>query len=72
MQLEGITQRYLSNLLDGDRNACRSVLGEALQTGMPANTVYTDLFWPVMQEIETRYRENQIDQIVNLIELEEN
>jgi len=63
MQLEGITQRYLDNLLDGDRNACRGVLGEALQTGMPANTVYTDLFWPVMQEIETRYRENQIDQI---------
>lgn len=63
MELEGITQRYLSNLLDGDRNACRSVLGEALQTGMPANTVYTELFWPVMQEIENRYRENEIDQI---------
>lgn len=63
MELEGITQSYLDSLLDGDRNACRNVLGEALQTGMPANTVYTELFWPVMQEIDSRYRDNQIDQI---------
>ena len=63
MDFEGINQRYLNNLLDGDRNGCREVLGEALQTGTPANTVYTELFWPVMQEIELRYRDNRIDQI---------
>ena len=63
MELDGIRVRYLESLLEGDRVVCRKVLGEALQTGTPATAVYSDLFWPIMAEVETLYREHRIDKI---------
>lgn len=57
------TARYLEKLLAGDRSGCRQVLGEALQTGTPANVIYSELFWPVMAEIDRLYREHRIDRI---------
>ena len=63
MDFKDINVRYLKELLQGDRKGCRDVLGEALQTGTPANTVYTELFWPIMEEIEQRFRDNRIDHI---------
>jgi len=53
MNYETIIGRYLENLLEGDRVGCREVLGEALKMGIPANTIYTELFWPVMTQIDT-------------------
>lgn len=34
-----------------------------MQTGTPANVIFTDLFWPVMAEVERRYRDSRIDRI---------
>ena len=62
MDFESIQLRYLDNLLQGNRLECRAILGEALQTGTPANTIYTELFWPIMTEISRLYREHQINQ----------
>jgi methanogenic corrinoid protein MtbC1 len=67
MDFEKINVRYLENLLKGDRNGCREVLGQALQTGTPVNTVYTELFWPVMKIVESLFRENRIDTITEKI-----
>jgi methanogenic corrinoid protein MtbC1 len=39
----GILERYLDALLQGDRKYCRTVIEEALQTGIPANSVYADI-----------------------------
>jgi len=61
MNLEQFLPKYLDKLLQGDRIGCREILGEALQTGTPVNTIYTDLFWPVMAELDRLYRENKID-----------
>jgi len=63
MNLEQFLPKYLEKLLDGDRIGCREILGEALQTGTPANIIFTDLFWPVITEVERLYRANQIDMI---------
>lgn len=63
MDFEKITARYLQDLLAGDRAGCRQVIGEALQTGTPANIIYTDLFWPVMAAVDQLYREDRIDVI---------
>ncbi len=52
--------RYLEPLLRGDRRACRSVIEEALQSGIPANSVYVDIVWPVMLEIEKLHRADKI------------
>ena len=63
MNLDEIKVRYVEKLVKGDRLGCRTILGEALQTGTPANVVYTDLLWPVMAAVERLYREHEIDMI---------
>jgi methanogenic corrinoid protein MtbC1 len=55
--------RYLEPLLRGDRKACRAVIEEALQSGIPANSVYLNIVWPVMVEIEKLMREDKITPI---------
>jgi len=52
--------RYLEPLLRGDRKSCRSVIEEALQKGIPANSVYIYIVWPIMVEIEKLLREERI------------
>jgi methanogenic corrinoid protein MtbC1 len=52
--------RYLEPLLRGDRKSCRSVIEEALQKGIPANSVYIHMVWPIMAEIEKLLREEKI------------
>jgi methanogenic corrinoid protein MtbC1 len=56
----GTHERYLDNLLKGDRRACRTVIEETLQTGTPANSVYLEVIWPIMAEIEQLVREDRI------------
>jgi len=52
--------RYLQHLLRGDRKACRAVIEETLQSGVPANSVYIHLIWPIMVEIEKLLRSDKI------------
>lgn len=61
MKKEHILERYLDSLLKGDRNSCRAVIEETLQSGIPANSVYMDVIWPVMVEIDKLYRNDTID-----------
>lgn len=61
MKKEHVLERYLDSLLKGDRNACRAVIEETLQSGIPANSVYMDVIWPVMVEIDKLYRNDTID-----------
>jgi len=61
MDFEHFQLKYMEQLIQGNRIGCRQVLGEALQTGTPANVIYTDLFWPIMEEIEKLYRGHKID-----------
>ena len=52
MVKQDILARYVEPLLRGDRRACRTVIEEALESGIPANSVYVHIVWPVMLEIE--------------------
>ena len=58
-----VLARYLEPLLRGDRKACRSVIEEALHKGIPANSVYIHMIWPIMIEIEKLLREEKITPI---------
>jgi methanogenic corrinoid protein MtbC1 len=60
MAKEAVLERYLDTLLRGDRKACRTVIEESLQTGTPANSVYSDIIWPIMVEIEHLVRSDRI------------
>lgn len=57
---QDILARYLEPLLRGDRKSCRAVVEETLQSGVPANSVYLHLIWPVMVEIERLLRCDKI------------
>jgi len=60
---ENILARYLEPLLQGDRKACRAVIEETLQSGIPANSVYVNIIWPVMVEIEKLLHDDKITPI---------
>ncbi len=60
MSAEYVLERYLNGLLKGDRNACRGVIEETLQTGLPANKVYMDVIWPIMVEVDKLYTQDKI------------
>ena len=56
-------ERYLDSLLKGDRNLCKTIIEEMLHTGMPANSVYINIIWPIMVEIENLHRQDRISAI---------
>jgi methanogenic corrinoid protein MtbC1 len=58
-----ILARYLEALLEGDRTRSRAVIEETLQTGVPANSVYLDVIWPIMVQIENLWRTEKITPI---------
>jgi methanogenic corrinoid protein MtbC1 len=60
MVKEGILERYLDALLQGQRQACRGVIEQALQGGTLASSVYLDIIWPIMAEIEKLARAERI------------
>ena len=51
---------YLDTLLRGNRKQSRTVVEKVLQTGTPAVSVYGDVIWPIMVEIERLLREDKI------------
>ena len=57
---EVVLERYLDTLLRGDRKRCRTVIEETLQSGIPANSVYVDVIWPIMVEIEKLFRSDKV------------
>lgn len=60
MVKEAVLEQYLDTLLKGNRKACRAVIEQTLQTGTPANSVYVDIIWPIMVEIEHLVRSDRI------------
>ena len=60
---QDILARYLEPLLRGDRRGCRSVIEEAMQHGIPANSIYLHLVWPIMVEIDKLRRKEKITAI---------
>lgn len=61
MNKEVTLERYMRALLTGDRNECRTVIEETLQSGMTAHQVYMEIIWPIMVDIDKLYREDRID-----------
>lgn len=58
-----ILERYLDALLKGDRRQCRLIIEQTLQTGTLANSVYSEIIWPIMVEIDNLLRTDQISSV---------
>jgi methanogenic corrinoid protein MtbC1 len=57
-----LAQQYLEPLLTGDRDACRSVIDQALSRGVAEYDLLTKLIWPTMELVQTLFREDRITQ----------
>jgi methanogenic corrinoid protein MtbC1 len=58
--IQTIAREYLEPLLQGERNAAREVIQDALEQGLSATELLTDLIWPTMEMIQLLYREDRI------------
>src|SRR5262245_39341314 len=61
MTSERLLERILPPLLAGQRQACRDVLSEVLDSGMQAEHVYRQVMWPAMEQVARMYRNDQIN-----------
>ncbi|MHC4088759.1 MAG: cobalamin B12-binding domain-containing protein [Planctomycetota bacterium] len=52
----------LRSLLAGDRVSCRAELRERLAGASDVRSVYFDLLWPAMEQVEKLYRAHRINQ----------
>jgi len=55
-------ESYLEPLLTGDRNACRQIISQALDSGADPAALLTGLIWPAMEHIQAMYRDDRINQ----------
>lgn len=60
MAENSVLEQYMEALLRGDRKGSRAVIEKTLQSGIPTNSVYLDIVWPIMVEIEKLQREDRI------------
>jgi methanogenic corrinoid protein MtbC1 len=52
---------YYEHLLSGDRAACRAMIATALEGGISAMGLLTDLVWPTMELLQQLYRDDRIN-----------
>jgi MerR family transcriptional regulator, light-induced transcriptional regulator len=56
-----LRESYVEALLAGDRVAARQLVDDALAKGTPAFELLNDLIWPMMEYIQTLYRDDRIN-----------
>ena len=56
-----LAQKYMKPLLEGDRAQCRQVIEYALFEGASAQELITQLIWPVMETLQSHFREDRIN-----------
>lgn len=60
MTYEPFVERLFETLINGDRDAARRVVTDAASRGATAEHLYTELYWPVYEQVEKLYRADQM------------
>lgn len=58
-----IAARYLETLIVGDRPTGRAVIDEAITAGFSPAQLLSELVWPTMEQIQIRYKNDQLTQV---------
>jgi methanogenic corrinoid protein MtbC1 len=58
-----LMERFLTALISGDRAAAREVIDQALAADCPAEKILSHLFWPVLDQVQTLYRNDQLAEL---------
>jgi methanogenic corrinoid protein MtbC1 len=59
--LAAIARQYLEPLLKGERTATRDVIAAAIEDGVTAYQLLTEMIWPTMEAIQEMYRDDRIN-----------
>jgi methanogenic corrinoid protein MtbC1 len=54
-------EAYCTPLLTGERDVCRKLIEAALDRGVAARDLLSDLIWPTMEHVQMLYREDRIN-----------
>ncbi len=57
---ERVTEQLFAHLISGDRRGARDVMDAVYATGIAAETVSKDLFWPVLESVTTLFRQDRM------------
>ncbi len=60
MNLEATLEQLFGHLVSGNRTAARALVHDLYDSGIPAETVSRELFWPALDMVHTLYRNDQI------------
>lgn len=55
-----VFEQLFSHLVSGDRRAARTVVDAVYESGVRAETVAKDLYWPMLDSIATLFRKDQL------------
>ena len=60
MNHELLMERLFEILINGDRPAARTLITEMQQSGLSANEVFNDIYWPTSELVERLHRNDQL------------
>ncbi|MBL9150583.1 MAG: cobalamin-dependent protein [Phycisphaerae bacterium] len=62
---EATLEQFFGTLVSGDRPAARALVNDLYDSGMSAETVSRELFWPALEMVHTLYRGDQISPLAH-------
>ena len=65
MNKELIIERLFQLLIAGERDSARRMVEEVLELGCTHEELTTELYWPIMEMVETLYRNDQLTTIAH-------
>lgn len=59
----GIMERFFNSLIGGQRDEARAVVDAAIEADCPAEQIISNLFWPVLDQIQHLHRQDQLSDL---------
>lgn len=59
-----LSRSYLETLMAGNRQACRTLIEDALRCGLEPVILLNQLIWPTMERLQELYKDDRINQAV--------
>jgi len=60
LNFDRVLEQLFSTLVSGDRRGTREIVDAVYASGIPAETVSKDIFWPILESISALYRKDQL------------
>jgi len=65
MQRDVLLERFFNTLINGHRQGARQIINQVLDNEMTTHEVYNDLLWPVLEQVQNLYRNDQLSELAH-------